>query len=202
MSRQTPQGQAGFTLVEALVSLFVFGLIAAGSTGLLMQAARAQRQAAEAHEALAKLQTARSLLMGDLAQITPRAPRSALNAGQGPIFVGGDAEIGLGFVRSVMVGDGGSPPSNRLAYVAYAIENDRLLRRVRSDLVAPAAPAEDDQILLEGAKNLKFAFFDGTAWHDQWIAMDGGLPRAVALSGEVPRYGPIRIAVLTAETWP
>lgn len=202
MSHQNAPGQAGFTLVEALVSLFVFGLIAAGATGLLIQAARAQLQAAEAHEALARLQTARSLLSGDLAQMAPRAPRSALNAGQGPIFVGGDEEVGLAFVRSAMVGDGGSLPSNRLSYVAYAIENDRLLRRVRTDLIAPAAPAEDDQILLEGAKNLKFAFFDGIVWHDQWIAMDGGLPRAVALTGEVPRYGPIRIAVLTAETWP
>lgn len=197
-----PSSQAGFTLVEALVSLFVFSLIAVGSTALLIQAAQAQRQASQAHEALQALQLTRSLLTGDLAQIAPRAPRSSQTGQTGPRFMGGDAQVALGFVRSGSVAMGQDGVGNSLVYVEYGIEEDRLIRRVRPDLSAPAEPSVEDQVLLEGADNLSFEFFDGIAWRDQWIAVDGGLPRAIALTGEVQRYGAVRIEVLTAETWP
>lgn len=192
----------GFTLIEALVSLFVFSIIAAGSTALLIQASQAQRRVAEAHEGLRALQLTRAMIGADLAQIAPRAPRSRLNQGPAPRFVGGDASVGLGFVRAAMVGDGRDGPANSLSYVEYAIDGGRLIRRVRADLAAPATPEADDQVLIEEATNLKFEFFDGVGWRDQWIAVDGGLPRAVALSGDFVRYGTMRIEVLTAETWP
>jgi general secretion pathway protein J len=197
-----PGQDSGFTLVEALVSLFIFSLIAAGSTALLIQAAQAQRRVTEAHQALRSLQLTRAMVAADLVQIAPRAPRSGVHSGSAPRFVGGDDAVGLGFVRAAIVGDGRLGPTTSLVYVEYAIDDDRLIRRVRTNLSAPAKPDDDDQVLMEGVRDLRFEFFDGVGWSGQWIAVDGGLPRAVALTGEIVRYGDVRIEVLTTETWP
>ncbi|HRO03442.1 MAG TPA: prepilin-type N-terminal cleavage/methylation domain-containing protein, partial [Terricaulis sp.] len=60
---------SGFTLVEALVSLLVFSLIASGCVAMLMQSVESQRRLGAAHETLRELQTTRALLANDLAQL-------------------------------------------------------------------------------------------------------------------------------------
>ncbi len=199
LSAQAAKEDDGFTLVEALVSLLVFSIIAAGSAVMLIQASRAQARVAEAHEALRALQVTRAVLTADLAQMAPRNPRAA-DGGLAPRFIGGDAEVALGFVRAATVREAASGATNALAYVQYVIDGDRLIRRSSALLEMPIPAGPDDQVLLSGAQGLRFEFFDGNDWRQQWISGGGSsLPRAVALSGVAARYGAVRIEVLTAQ---
>jgi general secretion pathway protein J len=198
-SKRSKRADAGFTLVEALVSLLVFSVIAAGSAALLIQASRAQARVAEAHEALRALQMTRATLNADLSHMAPRNPRAA-DGGLGPRFLGGDATVALGFVRAAAVRASEGGVTNALAFVQYSIEGDRLIRRASPVLETPLAAGPDDQMLLSGARNLRFEFYDGSVWRQQWISGGGaGLPRAVALAGETPRYGDVRIEILTMQ---
>jgi general secretion pathway protein J len=191
------QTSAGFTLVEALVSLLVFSLIAAGSAALLIQASRAQARVSQAHEALRGLQMTRAALNADLAQMAPRNPR-AMDGGPAPRFIGGDADVALGFVRAAATRQG--EVSNALALVQYVIEGDRLIRRSSPDLQSPIVAGPADQVLLQDAGDLRFEFFDGGTWRPQWISGGGaGMPRAVALVAETQRYGEVRIEILTLQ---
>ena len=63
---------AGFTLVEALVSLLVFGLIASGAVLMLAQGVATHARVGAAQAALRDVQNARALLAADLMQYAPR----------------------------------------------------------------------------------------------------------------------------------
>lgn len=191
MTARAP-ADAGFTLVEALVSLFVFGLIASGCVMLLMQGVHSQRRVSEAHAALRELQTARSLLSSDLAQLAPRRTRTPTNA-YAPFFMGSQ-EAGLAFVRASAEPDPERDAVTTLTHVAYVVDGERLIRRSRRDLDPLAGSAGMDRIVFARAENVRFEFFDGAQWRTTWAE---GAPRAVALLATVPRYGDVRIEAAT-----
>ncbi|MEZ5995733.1 MAG: type II secretion system minor pseudopilin GspJ [Hyphomonadaceae bacterium] len=188
------QRDAGFTLVEAMISLFVFSLIAAGSVTMLMQSVETQRRVEVAQEALREVQTARALLSADLAQFTSRATRDAAG-NRRPRFIGGDAAAPLAFVRAAAEPDGEGGAVTSLSFVWYTLDGDSVLRSSSADLDQSEGPARADRVLLSGVTGAHFEFFDGAEWRSQWlVANDGGaLPRAVALVFASPRYGPMRI---------
>lgn len=191
--RACPSSDAGFTLVEALVSLFVFSIVAGGAALLLTQTVSAQKQVAAAHESLRGLQITRALLAADLAQIAVRSVR-ADTGGHAPLFVGGDAEAAMAFVRAAGARDASFGATNRLAYVRYVIEGDRLVRYSRAELDTGPTELGERRVLLEGASALKLQFFDGGRWVDAWAGASA--PKAVALEASVERYGEVRIEAL------
>lgn len=187
---------AGFTLVEAMVSLFVFSLIALGCVAMLSQSVASQQRVAAAHEALRELQTARALLSADLAQVTLRTTRDAQGARR-PSFIGGDEAIGLAFVRAAAEPHPERGADTDLLYVEYVIDGEgRVLRRSRSALdPAPDAPV-NERVVFAQAQSARFVFNDGAQWVEQWSAQGGRPPRAVALIAATPRYGEIRLEAL------
>lgn len=190
--RFSPKPDSGFTLVEALVSLFVFGLIAAGATVMLAQTVSAQRDVNAAQAELRALQTTRAIVSADLSQYARRAVRLTAG-GHRPPFVGGDGDIAMAFVRAASARDETFGPTNRLVEVVYVIQGDRLLRRARS-LDDPEAQATEERVVLEGAQNLRLQFFDGARWVDTWSGTRP--PRATRLTASLPRYGPVEIDAL------
>jgi general secretion pathway protein J len=199
MSRPAPSvhGQDGFTLVEALVSLFVFSLIAVGCTVLLMQGVESQRRVAAAQASLRELQTARSLFTNDMLQLAPRRVRQA-EGGHTPMFAGA-AEEGVAFVRAAAE-PAAEGTRTQLAYVMYAIEDGRVVRRSRAllDEAQPDGAAMVERVIFAQAEEARFEFYDGAEWRPQWQATTAGAtPRAVALALRLPRYGVIRIEAAT-----
>ncbi len=194
--RPASGGDAGFTLVEALVSLFVFSLIASGCVAMLMQSVSSQRRVGEAHEALRELQTARALLSADLLQIAPRATRDPGGARRS-VFVGGVGPT-VSFVRAAAEPDPVRKVVGRLSAVSYVIEDDRLVRRSRDALDPLDGAVSAERVIFRALKDARFEFFDGMTWRTEWRAegASAALPRAVALVGETPRYGRVRIEAL------
>lgn len=195
MSARAPN-EAGFTLVEAMVSLFVFSIIALGCVAMLMQSVDSQRRVSEAHEALRELQTARALLAGDMAQLVARDVRQA-DGTRRPSFVGGDAGTALSFVRAAAEADAARGAVTTLSYVEYTIEDDQIVRTSRAYLDANDVTPTVERVIFARAADAHFEFHDGIEWREQWTSIGGQAPpRAVALVATVPRYGEVRLEAL------
>ena len=77
MSRKATY-EAGFTLVEVLISLFIFALLSAGTLGAMSQTFSAKDQLDQASENLAQLTTFRALIRSDMDALTLRPARDGL----------------------------------------------------------------------------------------------------------------------------
>ncbi|MCR6643549.1 MAG: prepilin-type N-terminal cleavage/methylation domain-containing protein [Terricaulis sp.] len=171
-----PANEAGFTLVEALVSLLVFSLIASGCVAMLMQSVESQRRVSAAHETLRELQTTRALLASDLAQMVLREVRGQDGA-RLPRFIGGDGAAPLQFVRARAEPGEAYARATALSLVSYRITEDAIIRASRAD---PDGGGEmSERVMLSDVRNGRFEFFDGTVWREAWlVGPEGGARRA------------------------
>ena len=189
--------EAGFTLVEALVSIFVFAIISAGCVAMLTQSADAQRRVAEAHSAMRELDVARALLAADAAQLVSRPTRTAQQTIQPP-FLGGTPDIALAFVRASAEPNEATGGATYLQYVEYKFVDGALVRRSRPYLDATLDTPENERVVLADAQEARFEFLDGANWRESWSTTPSGgrMPSALALTAQLPRYGKVRIEAL------
>ena len=193
----TVDREAGFTLVEALVSLFVFALVASGCVAMLGQTVQAQDRVGDAQEELRALQSARALLVADIAQLAPRLIRDDGNQGRSFSGVGGAAPD-IRFVRGAGEVGAEDQLSTSLVAVEYALDQEkRLVRRTRNVLDPSGQPEFREQKLLSGAQDIRFEFHDGADWREDWSSAGLSIPRAVAIIATLPRYGRVRLQALT-----
>ncbi len=192
MTRDNVIRDAGFTLVEAMVSLFVFALIASGATLMLTQSVSAQARVGEAHERLREIQVAQALLNADLAQIVAR-PVRADEAGEAPAL--------LTLVRASAEPREDAPYATALAHVEYVLRGETLVRRSRSAIDATAEAPVTERVLFTHIEDARLETFDGAAWRPEGtLDLRRGVPRALAISGKIARYGDVRIAAATGLT--
>ncbi len=188
---------AGFTLVEALVSLFIFALVAGGGVLLLSQTLYAQADVEEAQDSLRELQSARALLAADLAQIAPRVTR---DPGRPPFAfhaVGGVRPT-MSFVRAQ--GEPGSEDqiSTSLTVVSYSLdETGSFVRSTRAAIDPGPNAVTRDRTVLSSAGDVAFGFHDGLGWRQDWPTSMSMVPQAVAIEVTLPRYGRVRLQALT-----
>lgn len=174
--------EQGFTLVELLVALLIFGMLSAAGVALLTFSVRAQDMAGERLGELAAIRRTGALMTGDLAQAAPRLVRGQAGAVQ-PAFVGGDGQEGDVALALVRRGwdnpDGASRAS--LQKVEYRLVEDRLERTAYRylDGAEPMATAT----VLGGIETLTLRYRDEEgAWRERWDPTDiTDLPRAVEL---------------------
>jgi len=189
--------EAGFTLVEAMVSLFIFALVAGGAVLLLSQTLQAQGRVEGAQEELRALQSARSLLVSDIAQIAPRIVRQE-NQLPAVFRASGGARPTMSFARAT--GDPGAADqiTTSLIAVSYFLDEEGRLVRETSDAIDPGASAKvRRRVLMSAPGATTFEFNDGTGWRQDWSASAYGIPRAVAITVKLPRYGSVRLQALT-----
>ena len=182
----------GFTLVEMLVALFIFGLLtAAGAT--VMRFTSDNQAIVRAHaERLAAFQRTRAILKADLTQATARRVRGADGRPIREAFYGGNEIAGAPLLRFTRRGwdNPDAEPRASVQYVEYRLVAGRLERAARLGLDGGAlAPP---QILIDrvGAAGIRFL------WRNQWIeTLPGGpenpLPQAVRLDLVIDDMGPV-----------
>lgn len=167
MTARARDGQLGLTLVEVLVALALFGLIALAGFTVLDGTVRTQERTAGRLDRLADLQRAMYLITLDLEQI----------AG-GPILHEDDR---LAFRRLGAEGLGG-PVS-----VEYRLADAALHR----SLISASGHMMTDQRLLGGVSALGWEFRGtGPDWRSDWPpegVSETALPRAVAATLELSR---------------
>ncbi|MBR0551032.1 type II secretion system protein GspJ [Stakelama marina] len=166
-----PQHEQGFTLIEVMISLGLFALIAVAGLGLVDSVLNVQGKTEERLDRLSDYQRAMYIVSSDLDQIA-----------RGPIAGGGGT---ISFTRSA-AGFGGTPVP-----VQYDEQAGALMR------MAGANP----QTVLTGVANARWRFYDGGAWTDHWPPSEdrrGDRPQAVSLDMQVERGTLRRVVTLPA----
>jgi len=180
--------EAGFTLLEILVAMAVFAIMA-GMAYAGLHTVLGTRQATESRaDSLAQWQRFVYAVNEDLAQAVPRSVRDELGSEQLAFTGGNDATL-LSLTRSVPAWPGQALHS-RLQRVTYRLEPDGVYRLVWPVLDRTQQSHARRRKLL-GAEHLEMRFY-GTEWGSVWPADAGVLPRALAASVNLPGIGDIR----------
>jgi len=176
----------GFTLVELMVGLFLFGLMAAAGTSLLASASGASVQAQAMADDTGDLARLTALLNADCAQAAPRRwrditgePRPAFSANDGALFT---------LIRRGWANPAGNVRAS-LQRVSWRLEGDRLIRR--SSAMLDGSDAGTETVLLSGVSAARLRLLGPNGWQDGWAGTDT-LPRAAELTLSGRQIGEVR----------
>ena len=174
-------GERGFTLVEVLVALLVFAILAGAGVALLSFSVRAQAASTRKLDDLRALDRTLSILSADLAQAVARPTRDEAGT-MLPAFAGeasGDAQPMLRLVRGGWTNlDAQQRPSAQK--VAYRLRGGVLQRLAwpQLDGAAPLPPAP----LLDRVRAVRLRYRFRGAWSDRWDGAGAvALPQALEL---------------------
>jgi len=184
--------QAGFTLVEMLIALTIFGMLTAGGVALLSFSVTSQEMTDRQLATLGSIRRAGALLSADLAQATARPWRDG-DGRQQPAFAGApgrEARI-MTFVRAGWDNPDQLPRAS-LQRVEYRLQGNRLLRVGYTSVDGGGAAAVTT--LIDGVQQLDLRFRDREGlWRSEWQTADPAeLPIAVELTVSSERFGPVR----------
>ena len=181
--------RAGFTLVEVMVSLLVFVLLASAGAAILSATLDNRFAIKATSDRVGDLQRMRGLLRADLGQATARRSRDPTGrptpepmiAAAGP----GDPVLVLNRAGWSNPGDQARPSLQR---VEYRLVEDRFERRASSHLdgARPGPP----QVLYRGVSDVTVTFVSDGAEAPAFISsIDHPLPDAVRIGMTVEGYG-------------
>jgi general secretion pathway protein J len=171
----------GFTLVELMIALLIFGLLAASATALLAFGVDARQATSERLDALAAIVRTRSLLTADLAQAAPRLTRRA-DGSVRPAFE--QTEDGFALVRRGWSNDDAAPRAS-LQRVEYRIVDERL-ERVAHPMLDGAEPGPPAALLV-AVRSWRLRTRAAGEWRDRFDATrPTALPDAVELTLTLP----------------
>ena len=169
----------GFTLVELMIALFIFGMLASAGVGLLSFSTRAQAVTATKLSEAAGEQRLSAILASDLAQAQPRVSRDQAGA-RSAAFEGGQGPLLLRYVRAGWLGGDGRLRS-ALQGVEWRLDEGQLVRvsRPMVDGAAETKPA----IMADVVEDVALRFRKDGAWVSNWTpAIADELPQAVELT--------------------
>jgi len=156
--------ERGFTLVEMMVALFIFGMIASASVFLLRQSVEAEARSAVRLEEMGDLRRFSAIMAQDMTLMLPRPSRDAIGSDR-VALMSGDGLL-LAFTRQVPQIDPQAGVSS-LQRVEWALSDGRLTRAV-----APKADGADTKApvaILEGIESVQLRFRDRQGlWQPDW----------------------------------
>ncbi|MDE0037506.1 MAG: type II secretion system minor pseudopilin GspJ [Gammaproteobacteria bacterium] len=205
IARQAAPGKfanrLGFTLVEMMTALAIFGVIGLMATQILTGTIRVGETTRERGEALSDVQRAMDIIGRDIMQLTRRTVLDELGESTEPVVVSGTSLLEL--TRVGWQNPLGKPRSE-VQRVAYVHRDDTLIRLFWP--VLDRAPGSEPiaQILLKGVNEASFAVHDDQGErHGFWplvTAEDETAPElaAVAMALRLERYGHVERLWLVA----
>lgn len=180
----------GFTLVEMLVALLIFGFIAAAGASVLGVSLDNREVMQTRTKRLGEIQRARAALKADLAQAAARRTRAMDGRIEAPALSGGAQAAGGALLQLVRRGwdNPDAAPRASLQAVQYRVDGGRLERRTRPAL--DGAPYGTPQVLLSGVEAADVAFLIGGQWTTSLPpALSQPLPEAVRVDLTLADYG-------------
>ena len=158
-----------FTLIEVLVSLAIFAILATLAYGALSRTLDSAEMLNERMDRLQAIQRTIRLLSEDLQQLSPRPIRDELGDGFGAAL---DTGFDSGFALELTHGGWSNPivlPRSTLQRSAYRIEEDELIRYHWTVLDRTLANEPLSITLLDGVESILFRFLQADGeWVEQW----------------------------------
>ena len=186
-----------FTLIEVLVAMAIFGILAALASMTLGQTLSNSDMLNARMDRLRSVQRTMSFLSTELLQSAPRPVRADYGLPAEPAL-----QSSLGSDFALQITHGGWPnsagvPRSTLQRTAYRIEDQELVRYHWNVLDRTVNSIPIATVLLEDIDSLSFRFLQANGeWSDQWPPLSvqassntSMRPRAVAIVLELPDEG-------------
>ncbi len=176
-----PRAEHGFTLIEMMVALVIFAMLAAAGVSLLTFSVRAQAAATQRLDAVADDRRMASLLASDLAQALPRVTRDVIGATQRAFS--GTNGIGAAPLLRYVRGGWSNPDAGARASiqrVEIALAGSRLERRTYA--MSDGATAGEPMLLCDDVETVRMRYRQNGLWTADWTnPSPEALPRAVEM---------------------
>ena len=220
MTRTVPD-EAGFSLLEVLVSVAILAVIGSISIALLSASLTAQEVNNDALDRTAMIDRTRTLLREDIGQIVLR-PVRAEDGYAAPYVFAGDADglaelersreerVLLALTRRGRANPGLIQPRSSLLHVEYVLREGDLVRRATLYPDAAVPTPVSEQVLLTGIGSVEMGFLIGANWSARSVipsesmnaAAAGTLSRALRLRYDLPGFDGLEHIVLTPAVRP
>jgi general secretion pathway protein J len=165
----TRQRARAFTLIEVLVALAIFGMLAAIAYGTLGQTLSNAEVLTERMQRLQSLQRTMRYLSEDFMQLAPRPVRDDLGDNFGPAL---HTDVESDFAVELTHGGWSNPaslPRGTLQRVAYRLEEDELVRYYWTVLDRTLSNEPAGRALLDEVDGIVFRFMqENGEWTEQW----------------------------------
>jgi general secretion pathway protein J len=172
--------ERGFTLIEMMIALLIFALLAAGGVSLLSFGVKAQAVAGKKLDDVAALSRLDGVLVADLAQAMPRQTRDEGGAIR-PAFEGSNGQTLLRLVRGGWDNVDGAPRAS-VQKVAYVLSEDGTIQRVGYPMLDGATPLPP-AVMLTNVAAVSLRYRLAGAWADRWQGRPATpLPDAVEMT--------------------
>lgn len=163
--------QAGFTLVEVLVALFIFSILSVASMTVLTSTLESkdimERKSAE----LRQRSTLRILMKSDFSNVLAIPKTDAFGQPEEAMFIGGSLgdERFLSLSRTGWDNPGGIEKRSNLQAVDYVLKDKVLTRTVWARFNPVSNTPLLEQPLMSGVERVTLGFFDGEKWQENWL---------------------------------
>jgi len=183
----------GFTLLEILIAVLIFGIVLAAVNTVFYSALRLRNKTTESMERALPIQHAVSIIKKDLENLVSPGEGIAGELQTALTTRGMTGQSSPDFFTSTAVIDSRTPWAEvqRISYFVADSTNVHgqrdLFRSVSRNLLAPSEEPPALQWLLGGVDHVYFLYLDGTAWRETWDSSEeeAGLPRAVKVQIEL-----------------
>ena len=170
--------QAGFTLAETLVALFILAIVSSAGAALLMGATTTSQQIKDQEQVTRQLDVAQRLIRQDIAALNARAVRPTDGfSPPGNLF--GDQPRGeqpfLRFVRGGWINPGYIEPRSGFQSIQYVLRDGALVREASLRPDTTSGTPVSSRILLRGVRTVELGFVRGGQRSDFWSG-DAGQP--------------------------
>jgi general secretion pathway protein J len=191
---------AGFTLIEVLVAVAIFGVLTTLSVMTISQTLSSIEFLSDRMDRLQAIQRTVRYLGGDLMQAVPRPVRDELGDGFLPAV---RTDLGSIFALELTHGGWSNPaglPRGTLQRSAYRLEDGELIRYHWTVLDRTFANEPIETVLLDDVESLLFRYLQANGeWIEQWppLSVQGAAsyrlrPRAVEIVLTLQDEGEIR----------
>lgn len=190
--------ESGFTLIEILIALAVFAILASITSSTLYYAFNTRTRVNEQSERLSALQLAISIVQQDISQTAERAIRGN-DMRLFPIFIGRPDYVE--FTRDGDVNPGSIEKRSTLKRIALVCQNDSLLRRTWDTLDPFDRNTHADKVLISHLSDCHFGYLNQSLqvfpeWRADAVNQDQNkesLPKAIQVNLNVKKLGELNL---------
>lgn len=183
----TPKKSRGFTLIEVIISLFIFAIISVIISYGLNNVFTAKERMSRLEQRLNQLQFTLTLFRHDTSQLIDYVSiaQEASTSGNNTQFR---------FTTTDNVNPMGIEPRSNLMQVSYVWHKGNLTRNIWFNTDNQTPPKVSSRVLLSNITNFKFRYLTPTGFIDSWpppSMMLQSPPEAIQLSFTIPGWGDI-----------